>query len=242
MRRALRLTSPSLTKASATTPARQLHAIPRSAPTSSAPKGTRSLATGLSPSSTPAPRSSIFAPLDTFTRRHVGPQPESVGKMLDYLGFKSMDAFIAECVPESIRISENVVSEEGEHAIRALSEQELLRRAKELGAKNKVHRSFIGMGYHQAVGYCSLQSSRPRWSSPSAHAYRRSSRRLSFETWCESFCSSLDLGSDADPTPTHSENHGWFSQQVSRFRKQREPQLTFADSQVFALPGRDRSR
>ena len=71
--------------------------------------------------------------------------------MLRYLGFDSMDAFIAECVPDTIRIGENVVSEEGDKAIRALSEQELLRRAKELGSKNKVYRSFIGMGYHQAV-------------------------------------------------------------------------------------------
>jgi glycine cleavage system pyridoxal-binding protein P len=71
--------------------------------------------------------------------------------MLQYLGFSNMDDFIAECVPSSIRISPELVSEEGEFAIKALSEQELLRRAKELGAKNKVNRSFIGMGYHQAV-------------------------------------------------------------------------------------------
>lgn len=71
--------------------------------------------------------------------------------MLEYLKFDSMDAFIAECVPASIRIEKDVVSEEGKRGIRALSEQELLRRAKELGALNKVNRSFIGMGYHQAV-------------------------------------------------------------------------------------------
>ena len=93
----------------------------------------------------------MFAPLDSFTRRHVGPQPSSVNTMLEYLGFKTMDDFIAQCVPPSIRIAENVVSEVGPSGIAALSEQELLRRAKELGSKNQVFRSFIGMGYHQAV-------------------------------------------------------------------------------------------
>lgn len=111
----------------------------------------RTLATGLSPESVAVPKQSVFAALDTFTRRHVGPQPATVKHMLEALGFKDMDSFIAECVPQSIRLSEDAVSEHGEDAIRALSEQELLRRAKELGLKNKVYRSFIGMGYHQAV-------------------------------------------------------------------------------------------
>ena len=37
-----------------------------------------------------------------------------------------------------------------------MSEGELLRRAKEIGKKNKVTRSFIGLGYHQAVSFFSL--------------------------------------------------------------------------------------
>ncbi|KDE09263.1 glycine dehydrogenase subunit 2 [Microbotryum lychnidis-dioicae p1A1 Lamole] len=98
-----------------------------------------------------ASRGSVFAPLDTFTRRHVGPQPASIEKMLDTLGYTSMDAFINDCVPSSIRISDQEVSETGGRAIVALSEQELLRRATELAKKNRVHRSFIGLGYHQAV-------------------------------------------------------------------------------------------
>ncbi|GAA5958358.1 hypothetical protein JCM21900_000886 [Sporobolomyces salmonicolor] len=111
----------------------------------------RSLATGLSQTSPHVPASSIFAPLDTFTRRHVGPQPASVQKMLDYLGYESLDAFVHDCVPDQIRLPEDAIRDEGPGGIRALSEGELLRRAKELGKKNTVTRSFIGMGYHQAV-------------------------------------------------------------------------------------------
>lgn len=113
----------------------------------------RSLATAVAEGSqlTRTPVDSIFAPLDTFTRRHVGPQPASVERMLQHLGHDSMDAFIAQCVPPAIRLDTSVVSEEGDNAIVPLSEQELLRRAREIGAQNKVLRSFIGMGYHTAV-------------------------------------------------------------------------------------------
>lgn len=111
----------------------------------------RTLATGLSQTSTAVPSTSIFAALDTFERRHVGPQPASVQKMLEALGFESMDAFVDTCVPKEIRLAEDAVSSEGADGIRALSESELLKRAKELGSKNVVARNFIGMGYHQAV-------------------------------------------------------------------------------------------
>ena len=101
------------------------------------------------------PTTSIFAPLDTFTRRHVGPQPASVQKMLEYLGYESMDAFLKDCLPQDYSLEENAIRDEGAGGIWALSEGELLRRAKEIGKKNKVTRSFIGLGYHQAVSQLS---------------------------------------------------------------------------------------
>ena len=100
--------------------------------------------------------------------------------MLQYLGFSNMDDFIAECVPASIRISPDIVSEKGEFAIKALSEQELLRRAKELGAKNKVNRSFIGMGYHQAVGLVRFGGEERMLT----RFLTRSCRKLFSATWC----------------------------------------------------------
>ena len=68
--------------------------------------------------------------------------------MLSKLGYDSMDAFIADTVPEKIRTSATAVSDE---SIPALSESELFRRAKELGKANKAFKSYIGMGYHNAV-------------------------------------------------------------------------------------------
>lgn len=71
--------------------------------------------------------------------------------MLGFLGYNSLDAFIDDCVPAEIRLEADALTEQGPNGIRALSESELLRRAKEIGKKNQVKRSFIGMGYHQAV-------------------------------------------------------------------------------------------
>ena len=101
----------------------------------------RSLATAKAPSS-------LFAPLDTFGDRHIGPDDSEIARMLAKLGYDSMDAFVADAVPEKIRSATNAVSNE---TIPALSESELLRRAKELGQANKPYKSYIGMGYHNAV-------------------------------------------------------------------------------------------
>ncbi|KAI0778368.1 glycine dehydrogenase [Trametes elegans] len=100
---------------------------------------------GLATAKTP---SSLFASLDTFADRHIGPDDNEVAHMLKKLGYDSMDAFVADTVPEKIRVSSSAVSNE---SIPALSESELFLRAKELGKANKPFKSFIGMGYHNAV-------------------------------------------------------------------------------------------
>ncbi|GAA6042118.1 hypothetical protein JCM8097_003116 [Rhodosporidiobolus ruineniae] len=126
-------------------------ARPAPVPAAAQPTAARTLATGLSQTQDPVPTSSLFAPLDTFQRRHVGPQPASVQRMLDHLGYPDLDSFVDTVVPKEIRLADSAVSADGPDGIRALSESELLRRARELGRKNKVNRNFIGLGYHQAV-------------------------------------------------------------------------------------------
>lgn len=97
---------------------------------------------------TAKPPSSLFTSLDTFTDRHVGPDDKDVARMLSQLGYDSLEAFIADTVPPKIRVSSSVVSNE---SIPALSESELLQRARELGQANTAVKSYIGMGYHNAV-------------------------------------------------------------------------------------------
>jgi glycine dehydrogenase len=67
--------------------------------------------------------------------------------MVSKLGYQSMDEFVEATVPPSIRVSGTV----NESTIPPLSESELWYRAKELAGRNKVFKSYIGMGYHNAV-------------------------------------------------------------------------------------------
>lgn len=68
--------------------------------------------------------------------------------MLEAIGYESMEAFVKASVPESIRLSESCMTDE---TIPALSESEFLKRARDLAAANKCFKSYIGMGYHNAV-------------------------------------------------------------------------------------------
>jgi len=94
------------------------------------------------------PPSSLFAPLDTFQERHIGPDDAEASKMLSQLGYDSMDAFVAATVPPKIRVPAQAVDNS---SISPLSEIELHARAKELAGQNKPFKSYIGMGYHCAV-------------------------------------------------------------------------------------------
>jgi glycine dehydrogenase len=82
---------------------------------------------------------------DRFVRRHVGLGPKDIEAMLREVGATSLDALIAETVPESIRTPKPLALPA------AISEHELLGLAATLAAKNRVHRSFLGMGYHDCI-------------------------------------------------------------------------------------------
>ena len=78
---------------------------------------------------------------DVFVRRHIGPSPEEQTTMLKALGLASLDTLVSETVPASIRMQKPLALPAG------LTEAALLERARELGAKNEVWRSYLGMGY-----------------------------------------------------------------------------------------------
>ncbi len=78
-----------------------------------------------------------------FSARHIGPSSAEVRSILQSLGYKSIEAFIAATLPKSIEKNNFDITE-------ALSEVELLNQAKELAAENKVFDSYIGMGYYNA--------------------------------------------------------------------------------------------
>lgn len=82
---------------------------------------------------------------EQFIERHVGPRPEDVEEMLKVIGVKSVDELIEQTVPESIRLKANL------DLPTPLSEDEFLAHIKEVAAKNKLYRSFIGQGYYDTI-------------------------------------------------------------------------------------------
>src|SRR5687767_12917920 len=84
-------------------------------------------------------------PFDSFVSRHIGPRAEDVAEMLRALRVSSLGDLIDETVPPSIRLSGNLELGPGK------PEHELLAEARALAGKNRILRSFIGMGYHDCI-------------------------------------------------------------------------------------------
>jgi len=83
-------------------------------------------------------------PAERFADRHIGPRPADIDKMLATVGAASLDDLVAQTVPDSIMSAELDLPP-------ALSEHETAGRLRELAAKNVVHTSLIGLGYHDTA-------------------------------------------------------------------------------------------
>ena len=79
---------------------------------------------------------------DLFAQRHIGPRDEHRKQMLEAVGVGSIDELINQTVPKNIRLQSPLMLEA------SLSEQKYLEHIYHLASKNKVFKSFIGMGYH----------------------------------------------------------------------------------------------
>jgi glycine dehydrogenase len=76
-----------------------------------------------------------------FESRHVGSDPDAVASMLAAVGYPSLDALVDAVVPDTIRMSGDLDIPD------ALPEPMLLTRLRSIASKNRVNRSFLGMGY-----------------------------------------------------------------------------------------------
>ena len=82
---------------------------------------------------------------DRFVDRHIGPKEQDVQAMLERIGVASLAQLIDETVPENIRNRQPL------KLPKALSEYEYLNMLKGVAAKNKVYKSYIGLGYHDTI-------------------------------------------------------------------------------------------
>ena len=81
-------------------------------------------------------------PNNEFICRHIGPCEDDVNYMLKKMGYKSLDELIEQTVPESIRLKEPLSLGDG------LPEGKFLEKIKEIAGKNKIFKTYIGMGYY----------------------------------------------------------------------------------------------
>ena len=80
-----------------------------------------------------------------FLERHNGPQQHDVEIMLKKMGLNSLDQLIDETIPANIRLPKDLELEEG------MSEYEFLKHMHLLSHKNKIFKSYIGLGYYNTI-------------------------------------------------------------------------------------------
>ncbi|KAJ4837977.1 Glycine dehydrogenase (decarboxylating) 1, mitochondrial [Turnera subulata] len=81
---------------------------------------------------------------DTFARRHNSATPEEQSKMAELCGFGSIESLIDATVPKSIRLDSMKFSKfDG-----GLTESQMIEHMQDLASKNKIFKSYIGMGYY----------------------------------------------------------------------------------------------
>jgi glycine dehydrogenase len=86
-----------------------------------------------------------YEPYDAFELRHIGPRGEDVGRMLAVVGASSLDALVDEVVPPGIRSSLPLNLPVG------LSEHDFLQALSRIAGKNRVRKSYIGLGYYDTI-------------------------------------------------------------------------------------------
>jgi glycine dehydrogenase len=85
------------------------------------------------------------AEVASFARRHIGPSPAEQQTMLQAVGAPSLEALAAEVVPPGIRLDGPLALPPAE------SEHAYLTRLAAIAARNRVFRSYIGLGYHDTI-------------------------------------------------------------------------------------------
>jgi glycine dehydrogenase len=82
---------------------------------------------------------------DAFALRHIGPRETDLQHMFKTIGVESFDQLIYETIPNDIRLKNDL------NLDAPLTEYEYLSHIQELGKKNKVFKSYIGLGYHPTI-------------------------------------------------------------------------------------------
>ena len=82
---------------------------------------------------------------DVFALRHIGIREEDLNTMFNTVGVENLEQLIFETIPQHIRLQEPLKLDE------PMSEHKFLAHTEALSKKNKVFRTYIGLGYHESL-------------------------------------------------------------------------------------------
>lgn len=82
---------------------------------------------------------------DKFLDRHIGPGSEDIKTMLKVCGVNSFDQLVDETIPTNIRLKSKLALDE------PLNEFEFTSLLNRIASKNKIFKSYIGMGYYPTI-------------------------------------------------------------------------------------------
>ena len=100
---------------------------------------------------------------DAFQSRHIGPDAAARDRMLEAVGVKTIDDLVDQTIPRDIRLTAPLMLPPAE------TEASYLRRLRTLAQKNRVTRSYIGMGYYDCITPAVIQRNvfeNPGWYTP----------------------------------------------------------------------------
>jgi len=80
-----------------------------------------------------------------FAHRHIGPDDKEINSMLKTINFKSLDELIDNTIPNNILLKEKIKLDE------PLSEYQFIKKLKSIAQKNKVFKTYIGLGYYPTI-------------------------------------------------------------------------------------------
>ena len=82
---------------------------------------------------------------DQFASRHIGIRKDDLPKMLKTIGVESIDQLIDETIPSEIKLKKPL------NLSKEMNEHEFLSHVNSLSQKNKVFKTYIGLGYNECI-------------------------------------------------------------------------------------------
>ena len=82
---------------------------------------------------------------NAFALRHIGPSKDEQNSMLETIGLTSLDQLIYETIPDDIKLKKELNLDS------PMTEHEYLEHIFKLSNKNKIYKTYIGLGYHPTI-------------------------------------------------------------------------------------------